>query len=620
MCNNQKESGLFDALMQDGKLMAGFMEISDQAYAGSALIIVVPKILGQSFHNAESLVMAEMDKIKNGTFSDDFFRDVKKDIIQDHLNSMEYPEGRAMKLIGTFAMGNSWEEVRNYQQIIEKITREDVMRVAKQYFSGHRIVIRSRTGFPKKDKIAKPGFKALSNKSKNRSEFAQRFSEIRNSDIQPKFIAPETDVTRKDLGNGNKLFISQNPYNSLAGLKLKFNADKIGKSFFSILPMAMDNATPEGFELKEFKKKQAELNCSIFFYWENDFLCAEISGEEANIFKALALLKKLLDNPQLSSNSLELVHSRMELSVKQEVKRPSEMGKALLDFVYYKEKSEYINRPRLSELKSLKRNDIAGLMKEITSKPVSIHYCGRLTADVVKDSILQHYSPGGSGKIRSYALQPDLPQKNTIYLVHNKKARQSQLYFSAKAEPLKEEDESNYALLNEYLGGGFSGLITQEIREFRSLAYSAGGRFEKLMPKGSPLLFRAFIGCQADKTNEAVKTMVDLIRQMPAFPERINGFKTYFESSISSRYPMFRNLSDQAENLLMNGYTESPLLPAYRNLKSASFDGMMDFYRKNLQNKPLAITIYGNKKKMDLGKLREFGEIIELDAKTIIRE
>jgi predicted Zn-dependent peptidase len=510
--------------------------------------------------------------------------------------------------------------VKNYKQILDEITREDVKRVAQKYFSGHRIQLRTRTGFPKKDKIAKPGFKALKNNSKNQSEFARRIRETGSSEILPKFISPETDVVQKDLGRGNKLFISNNPYNKLASLKVKFNADKKVNPHYSILPMAMDNATPEGFELKDFKKKQAELNCSVFFYWEKDFLCAEVSGEEGNIFKALSLLRNVISNPQLSATSLELVHSRMQLSVKQEKKRPSEMGRALWEFVLYGNKSEFLNRPRLAELKTISRDFVAGMMKEISAKPGSLHYCGSLPADAVQDSILKYYSLPGSGSIQSFSLQPVLPKKNTIYLVHDKKARQSQVYFSAMADPLRTEDESHYALLNEYLGAGFSGLIVQEIREFRSLAYSAGGRFERLMPKGNPLLFSAYLGCQADKTNEAVKTMAGLIREMPAYPERIPHFKTYFESSISSKYPDFRGLSGQVEKLLLNGYKESPLLPAYRNLKSASFEGMMEFYRNNLQNKPLAITIYGNKKKMDLEKLKEFGEIIELKSSDIIRD
>jgi predicted Zn-dependent peptidase len=427
-------------------------------------------------------------------------------------------------------------------------------------------------------------------------------------------------VVQKDLGQGNKLFISKNPYNNLASLKVKFNADNHAKTFYAVLPMAMDNATPEGFDLKDFKKIQAGLNCTIFFYWEKDFLCAEITGEEANIFKTLALLKKVINNPQLSQKALDLVLTRTELMQKQEKKSPSDMGAALKDFVLYGQKSQFLNRPSLAELKTLSRADVAEMMKEIAASPGNIHYCGQLAAEAVQDSILKHYSQTGSGKIQTFTLQPTLPKKTTIYLVHDKKARQSQVYFATKADPILEEDESEYALLNEYLGGGFSGLIVQEIRELRSLAYSAGGRFEKLMPKGSPLLFSAYLGCQADKTNEAVQTMMNLIREMPSYPDRINVFKTFFESSITSRYPGFRKLSDQSENLLMNGYKESPLLPAYRNLKSATFEGMMEFYKNNLQNKPLAITIYGNKKKMDLEKLKEFGEIIELKSSDIIRD
>ena len=40
-------------------------------------------------------------------------------------------------------------------------------------------------------------------------------------------------------------------------------------------------------------------------------------------------------------------------------------------------------------------------------------------------------------------------------------------------------------------------------------------------------------------------------------------------------------------------------------------------YEKYLKNKPITITIVGNKEKIDMEKLAKFGDVIELDKKDI---
>ncbi len=50
---------------------------------------------------------------------------------------------------------------------------------------------------------------------------------------------------------------------------------------------------------------------------------------------------------------------------------------------------------------------------------------------------------------------------------------QSEMMFLAKGEPFKPENMAAATLFNSYFGGGMSSVVFQEIRESKSLAYSA---------------------------------------------------------------------------------------------------------------------------------------------------
>ena len=58
-------------------------------------------------------------------------------------------------------------------------------------------------------------------------------------------------------------------------------------------------------------------------------------------------------------------------------------------------------------------------------------------------------------------------------------------------------------------------LVFQEIREFRSLAYSCGAGYISPFYSDNKGYFNGYIGCQADKTIEACKTLEKLILDFP---------------------------------------------------------------------------------------------------------
>jgi len=76
-----------------------------------------------------------------------------------------------------------------------------------------------------------------------------------------------------------------------------------------------------------------------------------------------------------------------------------------------------------------------------------------------------------------------------------------------------EYNETNFPpvqLFNDYFSGGMSGIVFQELRESRALAYSVGAVYSTAAAKGEQNIMIGAIGCQADKTTEALDAFLDL--------------------------------------------------------------------------------------------------------------
>ena len=73
----------------------------------------------------------------------------------------------------------SWEEIANYPNLVQAITKNDVIDVANKYFNENYLVFKSKIGFPKKDKVQKPPYKPVKPKNAEKvSEYATFLNDI----------------------------------------------------------------------------------------------------------------------------------------------------------------------------------------------------------------------------------------------------------------------------------------------------------------------------------------------------------------------------------------------------------------------------------------------------------
>ncbi|OPZ95500.1 MAG: hypothetical protein BWY70_01989 [Bacteroidetes bacterium ADurb.Bin408] len=215
----------------------------------------------------------------------------------------------------------------------------------------------------------------------------------------------------------------------------------------------------------------------------------------------------------------------------------------------------------------------------------------------------------------------DIPIKeNTVYFVNDPKALQSQIYFLLNGNAFDLAQDAYYDAFNDYFGGGFSGLVVQEIREYRSMAYSTGATLKTPPLKNKNNFFVGYIGTQADKTSEALDVFMGLLREMPLKTDRLQVLKSSLMQEIYSSRPDFRELSQTVNEWQLQGYTDDPGKIKIEKFKNLTFEGVNKLYESEIKNKPVAICIVGDKSRLDMAHIAKYGTIVNIKKKMLYKK
>lgn len=622
VCNavlsNQGETGLLDKLTLDNKIMIA--QVAGMPYndEGANIIFFLPKIVGQKLSSAEKLIMDELQKLKAGAFDATLIENIKTELFRDYQISMESNEYKGNMLALAFGRYQSIDDLLQYPNHLMAITKEDVINTAKKYYGENYLAFYSKMGFPKKQKIDKPDYTPLTANMNASSPYAQQFEAIPETRLQQRFVDFNKDVEKLTPTEGMNLYCVNNPANDVFKLQVDYKVGHHAIPQLEYAVQAMNLACPQGSNLDEFKAAIAASGCTYALSGNESYTNIEITGFDEKFNQSLALIGSLIENPILEKSKMDVIYEGAKTMRKMERSEPDNVASALLDFVKYGQKSASIDRPGLKEIKSYKADNMTVAFKLIQDYGVNIHYSGNLDATAVAAACKSAFKTTASKSVETPVVM-DLTQyaENTVYVVDKKKATQSNIYFFANGSAYQPEQQAVMDAFNLYFGGDFSGLVLQEIRESRSMAYSAGAKYADPLLKGKEKYFMGKIGTQADKTIGAITIFDSLVRFMPAKPERTKMIRQYLNNSSLSKRPHFRDLSAQIIGWQNQGFETDPAFikqKAYENLK---FDDIQQFYASNLKDKPMVICIVGDKKRINTKELEKFGRVVFIKEKEL---
>jgi predicted Zn-dependent peptidase len=618
LLNNPNGTGYFDRLMVDHKLMGAMTLHETFNEAGLLGVIVIPKLVFQSLSNAKELVRNEMERVKNGDFSDGIFNSLKLEQKRKHLSRLEDINSRSQMMVSLFSQGKSWGDYLREAARINDLTRDDVVAAARKYFTEDCLCVTKKTGKYRKDNLSKPNLKPLSPRNADMSSaYAGMLKGLPVKEICPRFLDFGKDVDIVRLAPLAALYASRNEVNDIFTMDISFGIGKtelpVLTQLNSYLPLLGTDKLP----FETFRETLQSLGSMLSFEATSNRFIVGISGFDDNFDRTLSLVSSFMQRPKAEDKKMKQLIDEEKVVRKTFYKSTDNIAQALTEKVKNGRLSSYLNKLTLREIRKLKGDDLLDVFRRLQSVECNIYYCGTQPVEAVALSVRRHMDIDAVKVASNSPVYRELTDylSPAVYFCDVPDATQSIISGYVKGGALAGEEERDAAkLFSAYFGGGMSSLMFQEIREYRSLAYRASGRYARLPLNlsGKPGEMTAMLSTQGDKTIDALDILDRLIRHMPVKPDRLPAVRQSLVNQSVNFYPTFRKIPERIALMTDEGYTSDPNETLAARLSMMEMDDIVRFYEKNIKGRPVIYTITGNSRKIDMDKLSRFGKLIRV--------
>ena len=623
--NNTNGTGYLDQLMVNRKLMGAI--IGGEAFndAGLVGIVAVPKLVSQSYRTAEKLIWREVNRLKNGDFTDEMFFSLKQEQLRKHFSELEDIDSRCKVLIRLFSQGKTWADYRDELKRADLLTKEDVVNVANRYFGDDYLYVRKKTGRYGKNKLAKPDFAPIIPKHTDAtSAYGKWLEKIPVQEEKPRFVDFEKDVQTISLSDYATLYVTPNPVNHIFSFKIAYGIGVLEQPKLKCLASYIPLLGTKTQTFNQFRTRLQALGSTIDFEVDDHCFHVKISGFDRAFDETMAVVSDFLSHVKAEKDKLKTLIDDAKVTQKAFFKSNNEVAEAIFEYIQYGNQSQFLTKPSLKEIKKIKGQVLVDLFHQIQKIECSLHYCGTLEANKVVDIVRQNLAidqitqKSNSPVYREFVTY----NKPLVFFYHLPDVFQNIIYAYMACEPLETLEKRHQAnLFSRYFGEGMSSLMFQEIREFRSFAYYTSGayRLPPFCQADKLTRFVAYLSTQCDKTVDALDVLNSLIQKMPKRQDQVSSLIQAAINQTNNDYPAFRDISSKIAVYRRDGYTEDPNRKLLEDIEQMQMDDVVSFYQSYVKGRNLVYVLVGNAWKIDMRKLANFGDIIRVKKKDFYR-
>jgi len=573
---------------------------------------------GQTLEEAEKLILAEVEKIKKGEFEDWILPAVVNDFKKKEKEDRESNAKRVEMMRDTFLSFVEWEITEQAIGELEKLSKEDVVRVAQKYFDANYVVgfrIDAQHELPS---IEKPAIDPLKIDPDKESEFMRQVDALPYEPFEPKFVEDGRDYTILEVSDGIRLIHAGNPLNDLFTLEVRMEEGYRHQPLLPYVKRMIDRSGAGETTAENLKIEWYKLGTDFSFGIRDLLSSFALSGLDENMEPSLELARQLLQSPKITSEKWEESKKIILSERDDEGKDPRALSNALAHFHRYGEKSRYLQRPSDAEVNATTVEGLAENLAGLLQTERTILYYGPRSAEDVLSTLRGSFLAGKPSRKVSQ-IQPNrslAPEESQVFFLQKEMA-QAQVRIEFATGLYDENKAPAGQLFNEYFGGGMAGLVFQELREARALAYSAWAHyFNPARPNEENILVGA-IGCQADKTLDAVEAFMDLLEKMPVNETRWQSAHSSILSTYRTNPIGYRSTPSFVYDVNALGLSGDPRKNRYETLRDAEIILLKEFYEREIKTKAKLLSIVGDSAKIDLEKLSEFGPVTKVGAEEL---
>lgn len=617
---NNGKAGLLDIdVNQNMKMLEAFSSAESLAEHSFFVLGGTPKE-GQTLEQVKAILLEELDKLKRGDFADELLPAIVNNMKLDYYRSIEKNESRASKYVDAFINDVPWEQEVGQIDRIAGITKQQVVDFVNKNFLDNYVAIYKRQGVDTtQKKIDKPAITPIPT---NRDQMSQFVKDIQNAEvipIQPKFLNFNTDLIKGTTSKGLPMLYVQNKENGLFNLTFRYNFGSEADNRYSLAAQYLEYLGTEKLSAAQIKQQFYNLACNYQIGVGNESINVSLSGLNENMPKALALLEDLLKNVKTDNEAYNqyidlLVKSRNDNKTNQRANFSALRSYGIMGA--YNSQRNIMGEKQLRELNP---QVLVDLLKNLACHEHTLLYYGPSSMDELSLTIskLHNISKKPQTAPTNKEYQEQMATQNEVWIAPYDAKNIYMVMYHNENRSWNEDETAIKALFNEYYGGGMNGVVFQELREARGLAYSAAAYYKETTLKGHPEYYYTYIITQNDKMNDCVSEFHHILNEMPATESAFRIAKDALTKRLAStRVTKFNIITSYLAAQRM-GIDYDINEKIYQKLPSIELKDIVDFEKNNMANKSYRYLILGDEKNLDMEALEKIGPIKRLSTEEI---
>ena len=611
---NSGESGLIDLnINQNQKALRAIAYATPFKNYGTFSMVIVPKI-DQTLEEAKKLLLDQIEIVKKGDFPDWLISAITNDFKIQKLKAFETADGLATALYGTFINNQSWEEELNDLNEYAQITKEEIVNFANDFFKDNYSVVKKEKGINENlIRVENPGITPIKINKESQSEFLKEILAEKSTEIMPDFIDYKKTILTDEI-EGKKVSFVENKYNNIAQTHFIFpfggDHDKeLGLATQVLQYLGTPDFTPEKLH-QEFYK----LGISNDFRTAPDQLIISLSGLEENMPQGIQLLKNWLQNAKPDQDVYEENVKTILESREVAKKDKGRIMTALSNYAKFGKESRFTDVVSEERLHQLKSEEMTQKIQDLLFMPYQIFFYGNDFNNF--KSYVKPFIEKETVKISDKKIYSEPAAEGKVFFT-NYDMVQTEMSKVAKGKNVNLKNFGKVNVFNEYFGRGLSSIVFQEIRESKSLAYSAYVSYIANAELNHPDYVTTYIGTQANKLAIAVEAMDELMENLPQIPAQFENAKNAALKQIQAGRVNRTNIFFNQLNLKKLGIDYDLRKDIYQEIKKMSLADLTSFYNDNLKPLKYNTAIIGKKENLDLIAMKKMGKFYEVSLEEI---
>lgn len=573
---------------------------------------------GQSLDEVKSLLLGQIELLKQGKFSDELISSVITDYKLQEIKSFESNRNRAMAFVDAFVRGIDWEKAVNEVNRISKITKQDVVDFANKHLNNNYVVVNKKTGEDKNVvKVVKPEITPVKVNREAESDFVKNIIATPAPDIKPVFIDFKKDIQELKLQNQVPVYYLKNNENATFNLDFITEIGTNNEKRLGLISY-LEYLGTSSMTAEQLKEEFYKIGCSYSIGSDKDRVTYSLSGLSENFPKALELFNSLITDAKPDEDALKNLVSDILKSRKDAKLSKNAIISAMTQYGTYGPKSPFTNILSEAELNNLNAAELVNYFKTIPSYQYRVHYYGPESPESLTNTL--------NSKLKSNDLLPvpapvdytELSEnENTVFVV-NYDMVQAEIQMLSKGVDMYDKNLAPYiSIFNDYFGGGMSSIVFQDMRESKALAYSVYSVYRSPRQLDEPYSVYAYIGTQADKLNDAMNGMNALLNDMPQNQSFFDASKEAVLKQIQSERITKTGILNYYESSKKRGLDYDIRQEIYNSVPGITMEQLKQFHDKYIKGKNFNIMVLGDKNKIDKSVLEKFGTVKYLSLEDI---